>query len=67
MLSPRTIPQTKGWHAPWPATKPGRLGADRILHTLIATGSGNTKLVADIEDYYVLSPPSRWPGRPDPV
>lgn len=35
--------------------EPGRLGADRILHTLIATGSGNVKLAADIEDYYVLT------------
>lgn len=35
--------------------EPGRLGADRILHTLIATGSGNIKLAADIEDYYVLT------------
>ncbi|WIX78001.1 GntR family transcriptional regulator [Amycolatopsis carbonis] len=33
----------------------GRRGADRILHTLIATGSGNTKLAADIENYYVLT------------
>lgn len=35
--------------------EPGRRGADRILHTLIATGSGNAKLAADIEDYYVLT------------
>ncbi|MEV6904605.1 GntR family transcriptional regulator [Amycolatopsis sp. NPDC051372] len=33
----------------------GRRGADRILHTLIATGSGNIKLAADIENYYVLT------------
>ncbi|MGW4489813.1 GntR family transcriptional regulator [Amycolatopsis sp. NPDC004368] len=33
----------------------GRRGADRILHTLVATGSGNTKLAADIENYYVLT------------
>ncbi|MFI5612076.1 GntR family transcriptional regulator [Amycolatopsis sp. NPDC051903] len=35
--------------------EPGRRGADRILHTLIASGSGNAKLATDIENYYVLT------------
>lgn len=35
--------------------EPGRRSSDRVMHALIATGSGNAKLASDIEDYYVLT------------
>ena len=33
----------------------GRRGSDRVLHTLIANGSGNARLAIEIENYYVLT------------